>query len=217
MTAATAPLPSPAPEAAIVADGVTLGPAHRHPGREPLVWLVAGIPLLTIVAGMVTLWIAFQRADSNVTDEYYKDGLAINRRIERDEQAATFGLKGRLSAAATVTAGGNSRRAGSTIAPAVGGTTLAISLDLSGMPEAFEPQLTLRMTHPVQQSLDRRVVLEGVGAGRYVGRIQDDGAPGTRWTLAVESPRWRLPFPGLHRLESGTHLGVDALTSATKR
>jgi hypothetical protein len=72
--------------------------ARRHPLREPLVWLVAGIPLLTIVAGLVTLWIAFQRADSNVTEDYYKEGLTINRRIERDEQARAMQLAGRLTA-----------------------------------------------------------------------------------------------------------------------
>jgi len=216
MTATTAAVPLPAPDAAAAPDGRAIAPVHRHPSREPLVWLVTGIPLLTIVAGMVTLWIAFQRADSNVTEEYYKDGLAINRRIERDDQAATFGLNGRLSIAAAGKAGGSTPEAGGASRPGVDAANLAISLVLSGLPEAFEPQLTLSMTHPVRQSLDRRVVLEGVGAGRYVGGMQDGGAAGTRWTLAVESPRWRMAFAGLHRLEAGTRLDVDAGRSANR-
>lgn len=173
----------------------TAPPAHRHPLREPLVWLVAGIPLLTIVAGMFTLWIAFQRADSNVTEDYYKEGLGINRRLERDDQARAYRLEGQL-----------------VVVPGAFATTdgqrLAIELDLSGEPQAFEPQVTLHMTHPVQQSLDRLVVLQGVGGGRYRGQLQAGGLDGTRWTLAVEADAWRVGMPGLSSIGPGIRLQV---------
>jgi uncharacterized protein len=168
---------------------------HRHPLREPLVWLVAGIPLLTIVAGMITLWIAFQRADSNVTEDYYKEGLGINRRIERDDQARAYGLAGQFTVAPDAFATADGRR-------------LAIELDLSGEPQAFEPQVRLRMTHPVHQSLDRQVVLHGVGGGRYRGQLLADGLDGTRWTLAIETDAWRVGMPGLSSIAPGTRLQV---------
>ncbi|MCX7202154.1 MAG: FixH family protein [Burkholderiales bacterium] len=59
----------------------------RPAWKEPLVWLVVGIPGLTIVAGLVTWWIAAQRADSDVADDHYRRGLAINRVLEREEAA----------------------------------------------------------------------------------------------------------------------------------
>lgn len=167
--------------------------AHRHPLREPLVWLVAGIPLLTIVAGLVTLWIAFQRADSNVTDDYYKEGLGINRRIERDDLARALGVAGRLSTDREFIATADGRR-------------LAIDLALTGAPQAFEPQVSLRMTHPVHQSLDRLVVLQAVGNGRYRGQTDAEGLDGTRWSLALETSNWRLALPGVNALAGGSLL-----------
>jgi len=202
MIAATEPLaPPPAPGES------PAGPVHRHPGREPLVWLVAGIPLLTIVAGLVTLWIAFQRADSNVTEDYYKEGLAINRRIERDEQARAYRLAGHLTVSADRTSAGDGPSAADR-APTGDGPNLVLDLTLAGAPDAFEPQVTVRMTHPVRQSLDRLVVLHGLGAGRYRGQLEAAGLAGTRWTLAVETARWRLALPGLNRIRAGARLEV---------
>ena len=181
-----APSASPAPAR------VTM---QRHPLREPLVWLVAGIPLLTIVAGLVTLWIAFQRADSNVTDDYYKEGLGINRRIERDDRARALQLAGRLTADREIIAAADKRR-------------LALDLALTGEAQAFEPQVSLRMTHPVHQSLDRLVVLQAVGGGRYRGQTDADGLDGTRWSLAVETGNWRVALPGLNAIAAGARIDV---------
>jgi hypothetical protein len=167
---------------------------HRHPLREPLVWLAFGIPLLTVVAGLVTLWIAFQRADSNVSEEYYKEGLGINRRIERDELALAYRVAGQLTVG-DVIATGDGRR-------------LPLDLVLSGASDAFEAQVILRMTHPVRQSLDRLVVLRAVGSGRYRGQVDAEGLDGTRWLLAVETPAWRLALPGLKGIASGARLDL---------
>lgn len=202
MIAATEPLAPPP-----VSGEPPAGPAHRHPGREPLVWLVAGIPLLTIVAGLVTLWIAFQRADSNVTEDYYKEGLAINRRIERDEQARAYRLAGHLTVSAERISAGDGPSAADRM-PAGDGPGLMLDLTLAGESDAFEPQVTVRMTHPVRQSLDRMVVLHGLGAGRYQGRLESAGLAGTRWTLAVETARWRLALPGLNPIGAGTRLEI---------
>ena len=171
------------------------GEAHCHPLREPLVWLVAGIPLLTIVAGLVTLWIAFQRADSNVTEDYYKEGLGINRRIERDDEARALRLAGRLSADRELIASADGRQ-------------LPLDLALTGAPQAFEPQVSLRMTHPVHQSLDRLVVLQAAGNGRYRGQTDAEGLAGTRWSLALETRNWRVALPGLNAIAAGSRLDV---------
>jgi hypothetical protein len=190
--------------------------SHRHPGREPLVWLVVGIPLLTVVAGLITLWIAFQRADSNVTEDYYKEGLAINRKIERDQRARDYGLSGSMNFAAEGGSAGSIVATTERTSAAREVPGLAVELDLSGAVQAFEPQVTLRMTHPVHKSLDRQVLLQGFGGGRYRGRLDDGGAAGTRWMLAVETPGWRLGLDGLNRIGAGTRLAIDAVQRATR-
>ena len=48
-------------------------------------------PFAVIVAGLFTAWLAVTRADPLVVDNYYKEGLAINQVIARDQAAARAG------------------------------------------------------------------------------------------------------------------------------
>lgn len=45
--------------------------------REPMVWLIAGLPLAAVVAAFATLWIANRNIDPHVTEGFQKQGLAI--------------------------------------------------------------------------------------------------------------------------------------------
>jgi hypothetical protein len=40
-----------------------------------------------IVAGFITAWLAVISNDGLVTDDYYKQGLTVNQRLQRDHQA----------------------------------------------------------------------------------------------------------------------------------
>jgi hypothetical protein len=119
--------------------------------------------------------------------------LGINRRIERDDLALAYRVDGQLTVGSGVIATGDGRR-------------LPLDLVLTGVSDAFEAQVTLRMTHPVRQSLDRLVVLQAVGSGRYRGQLDADGLEKTRWLLAIETPAWRLALPGLRGIASGARL-----------
>lgn len=64
--------------------------------REPFVWLIIGLPLTAVVAGLSTLYIAVVTRDGMVTDDYYQHGLEINQSLDRDRAAARLGLKAQL-------------------------------------------------------------------------------------------------------------------------
>lgn len=64
--------------------------------REPFVWLIIGLPLTAVVAGLSTLYIAVVTRDGMVTDDYYQHGLAINQSLDRDHAATRLGLKAQL-------------------------------------------------------------------------------------------------------------------------
>jgi hypothetical protein len=64
--------------------------------REPLVWLIIGLPLTAVVAGLSTLYIAVVTRDGMVSDDYYQRGLAINQSLDRDRAATRLGLKAQL-------------------------------------------------------------------------------------------------------------------------
>jgi hypothetical protein len=38
-------------------------PTRSSPWRNPMVWLVVGLPLSAVIAGFITLWIAAHGAD----------------------------------------------------------------------------------------------------------------------------------------------------------
>lgn len=64
--------------------------------REPFVWLIIGLPLTAVVAGLSTVYIAVVTRDGMVTDDYYEHGLEINQSLDRDRAAARLGLKAQL-------------------------------------------------------------------------------------------------------------------------
>jgi len=144
----------------------------RPARREPLVWLVVGIPALTVVAGFVTWWIAAQRADSDVADDHYKRGLAINRTLEREQAAQGAGLGARVEV----------------------GQDKAIAVRLQANAETSLPEaVQLVLTHPVQAAQDRRILLLPGADGLYrsATAVETQGFEG-HWGLALEGPGWRL-------------------------
>ena len=159
-------------------------------------WMVVGIPGLTIVAGLVTWWIAAQRADSDVADDHYKRGLAINRVLEREEAARVQGIR------AVITAPDSGERS-------------APQVRLQG-PALLPEAITVQLTHPVSAAQDRRFALAIQPDGSYrlpvdlprseqraeaaatsAGRAGSPAQSATwptsgHWTVSVETAQWRL-------------------------
>lgn len=139
----------------------------RPPWREPLVWLVFGIPGLTVVAGFVTWWIAAQRADSNVYEDWYKRGMTINRSLEKESVAQARALEAQVSL--------------------VGDHDLRVGLSGNG---PLPSSISVVLTHPVRAEQDRRITLDRQPDGSY--RIVSPLVGAGTWGLAIEAQDWRL-------------------------
>eukprot|EP01030_Chromulinospumella_sphaerica_P001121 gene1121-1096_t len=63
------------------------------------VWLVIAGPLIVIVAGFVTLWLAISRPDPVVAEDYYRQGIEINKTLVAPEKSLAPALKARNHAA----------------------------------------------------------------------------------------------------------------------
>ena len=63
------------------------------------VWLVLAGPLVVIVAGFITLWLAMSRPDPVVAEDYYQRGIDINKTLEHPEKSLAPARKGRNHAA----------------------------------------------------------------------------------------------------------------------
>ena len=60
-------------------------------------WFIIALPAIVVVTGINMLFIANKGADDLVVDEYYKNGLAINRELEKLERAEQLGIDAALT------------------------------------------------------------------------------------------------------------------------
>ena len=70
------------------------GKAEKPWFRQPYVWMVIGIPLSSVIVGMVMLWLSIVSFDGMVADDYYKRGLQISRVLDRERAASAAQLSG---------------------------------------------------------------------------------------------------------------------------
>jgi hypothetical protein len=55
------------------------------------VWLVVSGPLVVVIAGLVTAYIAMRAPDPVLAQDYYKRGIDINKTLERQQGLAPAG------------------------------------------------------------------------------------------------------------------------------
>ncbi|MFZ6709183.1 FixH family protein [Undibacterium sp. TC9W] len=66
--------------------------------KEPWLLLVAGGPAFVVCASLYTGYIAMHGADKVVAEDYYKQGLMINKDIQRDAKARELQLNAYINA-----------------------------------------------------------------------------------------------------------------------
>jgi uncharacterized protein len=162
---------------------------HPQPARpwyrEPWPWILFGLPVSAVIAGIITLVIAVKNEDGLVAEDYYKQGLAINQVLERESRAAALGLVARVSFDGTV-----------------------VRVDLSGDGGA-PPTLTLRFAHPTRAGEDRSLPLARAPGGWYQG--ERPALSAGRWLVQLEdgAGTWRLSSSDW-RMGAGLTLGDAA-------
>ncbi len=138
--------------------------------RHFWVWFVIAIPLAAMAMGFTTLYYAVSTSDGLVVDDYYQQGLAINRTLDRDRKAAALGLVARVSIHA--------------------GAPGQIQVSLDGVqPEV----LRIRLLHPTLAHRDVEVLARRNEHGVYGASIPAL-VPGF-WHVLLEpetAPEWRL-------------------------
>ena len=142
--------------------------------REPLVWMVLAIPATAVLVGAVMLVLAHLTWDGLVADDYYRQGMQINRSLARDAEAARLGL------AATLTFP----------APGVVEARLAGS---HGTAAAGGERLMLRFAHATRSGADVRVRLIRSADGGWRGALPP--LPPGKWYAELGNERWRLAAP----------------------
>lgn len=132
-------------------------------------WFLIAFPLSAVLAGVATYWLAARSADGLVEDDYYKQGLAINRTLDRDHVAQRAILAAQLRT-----------------------TPQGVAVTLSGQLTRMPDRLVLRVLHPTRSGMDQTVVLVRAPSGEYRGGWALPGAGKWHLLLQDEGGVWRL-------------------------
>jgi hypothetical protein len=137
--------------------------------REPLVWMIIGIPLTAVIVGLVMLTLAIQTWSGLVVDDYYRKGKQINRVLARDQLAWELGL------AASFQLQGRNR------------VVVRFDPAVSVIPGE---RIELKLVHATRPGLDRDLSFVNNKLRRLEAELQIPG-PG-RWNLILQTADWRL-------------------------
>ena len=135
-------------------------------------WFIFLLPASVVVAGVITVIIAFKNADSMVVDDYYKQGLGINRQLDQDEQA-----KNRLA------------QINAQLDTNTGQLRMALDGGFLKQPDS----LLVKWIHPTVKANDFSLTLVKSPVGDYVGQLQSSIKG--RWYVQASSDQpvsWRL-------------------------
>lgn len=133
--------------------------------KEPWPWIVMAPPAAAVLAGIATIWIAVVTSDGLVAEDYYKQGLGINKVIAREVRASELGISAALE---------------------VDGGRIRVRLE-GAAPQA----LFVHLAHRTRAGFDQRLRLARV-ADRYEAELAPL-APGG-WRVWIEDPQgsWRI-------------------------
>ena len=123
-------------------------------------WFIMALPASAVVAGIITVFIAFDNADSLVVDDYYKAGLAVNDQIQLQKNAMNYGYAAKLRRLAD--------------------NRLFLKFD-NAAPEAQE--LELQWVHPVDAKKDFSIVMNRQNDGSFHNKSANDISG--RWYLRM--------------------------------
>lgn len=148
----------------------TSNEASRPWFKQPWLWFVLSIPIASVILSSIMVTVAVVGKDSLVSDNYFKDGMAINQTIEQDHLAKSFGLK-----------------------PILSMNEKEIKLQLISTKEIpAQAFLTLKLLHPTVGDKDIVIKLLPSGNGLYLGDLPH-AVEGRRYIdLYAFDNSWRL-------------------------
>lgn len=156
--------------------------------REPMMWLIAGLPLTAVVAGLSTYWIAANNEDGLVREGYRKEGFAVTAPLDEPTKTAlSQGISAKLEI-----------------------QDAKLRLQLKGGTDATPERLMLSIVHPTREKEDMHISLAHSYQLSYIAPAPDVGSGRRILVLEPEDKSWRITGLWLAPFSGSTEL--DALT-----
>ncbi|MDJ0738464.1 MAG: FixH family protein [Gammaproteobacteria bacterium] len=149
-------------------------------------WFLISLPLSVVIASMYTINLAIQTNDGLVSDDYYKEGLAIHKDADSKARATALGITGDLSYDAD---------------------TGAVMLELTKALTAEAGVLTLTLTHPTVPNRDQTAQLTPLDDRRFSGRV--DPVTIANWQVEIRPADGSWRIDGRLNAPAATRTTVD--------
>lgn len=126
--------------------------------KEFWAWVVIGLPASVVIGCFFTVNIAFQNADTVVDSDWRKNGLSVEKQIEKENAAKALGLNAEVSI---------SRQTG----------LISLKLQSTLKPEELGDKLTnlkilnLNLEHPTTANFDQKIKLHKTKNGLFKGKL----------------------------------------------
>jgi uncharacterized protein len=144
--------------------------------KEPWMLVVIGGPAFVVLASLFTAFLAYKGADRVVAQDYYKQGLMINKDIQRDANARQYHLNAEV------------------ILDAAAGKVM-LHLEGSQLPSAVYFSIAGAVGATTNE-LVRKIILPQVRPGWYEGDLKKNGITDavyrSLWHVKIETTDWRL-------------------------
>ncbi len=145
--------------------------AEKYPWyKNGYVWLVIFLPLSAVIGGIITIRLAIISDDGLVSDDYYQEGLQINRLLERDKKAEKLGLS------TTINFDYPEKK---------------VKVLVSAKPEFSYPEkLKLSFLHRTRKGFDKVVTLKHINDSLYEASLPK--LVKGNWYVQIETDDWRV-------------------------
>lgn len=138
--------------------------------KEPYVWMIIFFPVLAIVGGIVTTYLAVESNDGLVVDDYYKQGLEINRTKERDKVASDYQLNADIN---------------------INDNLEEVTITLHANQDFDHPQnLSATFLNATRSGLDKEAKLLLINENVYRGHLSRLNSG--KWYVYIQHGDWRL-------------------------
>jgi len=132
-------------------------------------WFLIALPGSVVIASIITIFIAIDTSDTVVADDYYKEGLAINRDLSRQQLAEQLDIKASLQF-----------------------NEKTLRLLLTTLNPATQENLLLKFTHPTLSKLDQQTSPTMIAPGIYQTNIKTLSNGTWNVTLLSISSHWEM-------------------------
>ena len=139
--------------------------------KYKFVWFALSIPFSAVIMGVAMIYLAVTTDDGLVADDYYKQGMAINKSLDRERKAAELGIS------ATVE---YDREVGQFLVRLQRGTL-----------EVLPASLLFTIEHATRAGNDKQLELFHGQGEQYVGYIKQPINDGI-WHVELNTEDWRV-------------------------